>query len=548
MEHRPTWEVIEAGPEPPAWLNLDDSTANSLPSEFSRQSALNDAGKLEPPCVGNVFPEWEGSPVVANVQKQCNDERIGIVRAAATGTYKVLWQSWCGTVDPSGGTSDGTSVELTGLVGASHLNGAMGSVLSFKDDTGRYVVKVTTGSHLSTIALKPENLRIETFWPLTMCPWSPTCGAKDEECGIGKCSWIQIRELIVSGWYRGWNRGNDDGTPPPLSKIPIECLRLVLAFAKSHVTATVLNLSSHAKLKVIWRDPAVVAGDLDPGEAQKDTALGRAGCNLFEYYDPASLAMELHAQGMGLFSGEDHQATRCGLLRLVTTGRLWWSAVLHFASFGSSCPMKGPRKWKDVKASQVMNDFFEHTARSRSNPSQVLPIKLNSDNAAAVLLMGPHARKLPLDFLPKDAEEITLEETASIPVWWSRVREPWDRALKIMMDGGGEPSSIGCYFFCGEIGCGAPPGFKYPNDGSVRPCKFRHDGAWKDFVGDTISRPKLCGLCGAYGLQRCSRCKEAFYCGKDCQRRAWPSHKAACAVALAAATANVSAGARDDCK
>lgn len=39
-----------------------------------------------------------------------------------------------------------------------------------------------------------------------------------------------------------------------------------------------------------------------------------------------------------------------------------------------------------------------------------------------------------------------------------------------------------------------------------------------------------CGYCGQTGaaLMTCTRCLNEQYCGKDCQRRAWPAHKGAC--------------------
>ena len=35
-------------------------------------------------------------------------------------------------------------------------------------------------------------------------------------------------------------------------------------------------------------------------------------------------------------------------------------------------------------------------------------------------------------------------------------------------------------------------------------------------------------------MQRCGGCRAVFYCGKDCQKSAWPTHKAACKVAKSA--------------
>ena len=40
---------------------------------------------------------------------------------------------------------------------------------------------------------------------------------------------------------------------------------------------------------------------------------------------------------------------------------------------------------------------------------------------------------------------------------------------------------------------------------------------------------KVCGKCAIGGpLKRCSRCKQAFYCSKDCQKSDWPQHKRSC--------------------
>ena len=41
-----------------------------------------------------------------------------------------------------------------------------------------------------------------------------------------------------------------------------------------------------------------------------------------------------------------------------------------------------------------------------------------------------------------------------------------------------------------------------------------------------------CGACAlGHRLSRCSQCKAAFYCGRDCQRRSWKGgHKKTCVV------------------
>lgn len=54
---------------------------------------------------------------------------------------------------------------------------------------------------------------------------------------------------------------------------------------------------------------------------------------------------------------------------------------------------------------------------------------------------------------------------------------------------------------------------------------------------DTISAvPGLCTTCGAKDkkMKKCALCGHARYCGKDCQTKHWPEHKAACAAYVAA--------------
>ena len=41
--------------------------------------------------------------------------------------------------------------------------------------------------------------------------------------------------------------------------------------------------------------------------------------------------------------------------------------------------------------------------------------------------------------------------------------------------------------------------------------------------------PGNCGNCGkAEARSKCSRCSTAFYCDRECQKAAWPSHKRSC--------------------
>jgi predicted Zn-ribbon and HTH transcriptional regulator len=48
-----------------------------------------------------------------------------------------------------------------------------------------------------------------------------------------------------------------------------------------------------------------------------------------------------------------------------------------------------------------------------------------------------------------------------------------------------------------------------------------------DGIEGFIEDPK-CGKCGLEALQRCSLCKSEWYCGRQCQVKAWKSHKPIC--------------------
>ena len=50
-----------------------------------------------------------------------------------------------------------------------------------------------------------------------------------------------------------------------------------------------------------------------------------------------------------------------------------------------------------------------------------------------------------------------------------------------------------------------------------------------DVFEDFMDDPK-CEECGNLATQRCSRCKMAWYCSRDCQLRQWKKHKQLCAM------------------
>jgi len=41
-------------------------------------------------------------------------------------------------------------------------------------------------------------------------------------------------------------------------------------------------------------------------------------------------------------------------------------------------------------------------------------------------------------------------------------------------------------------------------------------------------KPKVCGTCGKVDAPLRCECKADFYCGKECQRASWESHRGSC--------------------
>jgi len=39
-----------------------------------------------------------------------------------------------------------------------------------------------------------------------------------------------------------------------------------------------------------------------------------------------------------------------------------------------------------------------------------------------------------------------------------------------------------------------------------------------------------CASCGDPATQRCSKCKEEWYCSRECQLKRWKDHKKICAM------------------
>ena len=52
-------------------------------------------------------------------------------------------------------------------------------------------------------------------------------------------------------------------------------------------------------------------------------------------------------------------------------------------------------------------------------------------------------------------------------------------------------------------------------------------------MSELLANPKVCGACNKPGCSLKCACKLVFYCGGECQRAHWPTHKKDCRLALA---------------
>jgi predicted RNA-binding Zn-ribbon protein involved in translation (DUF1610 family) len=69
------------------------------------------------------------------------------------------------------------------------------------------------------------------------------------------------------------------------------------------------------------------------------------------------------------------------------------------------------------------------------------------------------------------------------------------------------------------------PDAKQAKEDMDRMMKLYTDEVFEEFLED----PK-CAECGELATQRCSKCRQAWYCSRDCQLRQWKGHKAMCAL------------------
>jgi len=69
------------------------------------------------------------------------------------------------------------------------------------------------------------------------------------------------------------------------------------------------------------------------------------------------------------------------------------------------------------------------------------------------------------------------------------------------------------------------PNAKQAKEDMDRMMKLYTDEVFEEFLED----PK-CADCGELATQRCSKCKQQWYCSRDCQLRQWKKHKPMCAL------------------
>ena len=51
-----------------------------------------------------------------------------------------------------------------------------------------------------------------------------------------------------------------------------------------------------------------------------------------------------------------------------------------------------------------------------------------------------------------------------------------------------------------------------------------------DMVEELVSGPPKCAVCGEPASKRCSRCRNEWYCGRECQVKQWKKHKPTCDI------------------
>ncbi len=51
-----------------------------------------------------------------------------------------------------------------------------------------------------------------------------------------------------------------------------------------------------------------------------------------------------------------------------------------------------------------------------------------------------------------------------------------------------------------------------------------------DTMEELVGGPPRCAVCGREASKRCSRCRNEWYCGRECQVQQWKKHKPVCDI------------------
>jgi hypothetical protein len=76
---------------------------------------------------------------------------------------------------------------------------------------------------------------------------------------------------------------------------------------------------------------------------------------------------------------------------------------------------------------------------------------------------------------------------------------------------------------------------QYKIETSIIPDKlmFRLSAVYDlNMLDEVMPDDPRCGSCGSIAAQRCSRCRNEWYCGRACQVKAWKEHKPLCDVVV----------------
>ena len=96
------------------------------------------------------------------------------------------------------------------------------------------------------------------------------------------------------------------------------------------------SLLPGSKLRVKWYSPDCDPINIPHQEFQNDKLSGLAGTQEFNYYDPATMAIEFQCISTGAV--DDFRTFDGGLLYLMGDAEYFWNAVLHYASNQTCAP------------------------------------------------------------------------------------------------------------------------------------------------------------------------------------------------------------------